>query len=110
MKDLYSYLINLDRKRELPFKIKKYSDNYYDDYNSETSEFVKFTIGVNQYEVGWWNKIEDGEDWAQAESYNGDIFIKNGVNVLSNEIFEDIKNYLSIERDLKLKEILKNND
>jgi hypothetical protein len=105
--DLYNYISRLDKKGELPFKVKKKEIRASDEYNSEEEISFIFNIGDNKYEVGWWSKIEDAEDWAQAESYNGDIFIKNDKYVYSSEIFEDIKKYLQIERDSKLNKLLK---
>jgi hypothetical protein len=108
MKNLYSYIYNLHKKGELPFKVEKHESNYHDDYNSNEECSFIFSIGDNKYEVGYWNTIEDSEDWAQAEAFNGDIFIKNDKNVNSSEIWEDIQNYLQIERDLKLNKLLNN--
>jgi hypothetical protein len=108
MINLYSYIYNLEKKGELPFKVEKQESNYHDEYNSNEEHLYTFTIGDNEYQVGWWHTIEDAEDWAQAEAFNGDIFIKNNKNVRSSEIWEDIQNCLQIERDLKLNKLLNN--
>ena len=106
MKDLYSYIYNLHKKEELPFKVTKKDMEYSDDYYSNEEHSFIFSIGDNKYEVGWWHTVEDAEDWAQAEASNGDIFIKNSKSVKSSDIWDDIQNYLQIERDSKLKQIL----
>lgn len=106
MKDLYSYIYNLDKKGELPFKVTKKELKCNNDYNLDEEVSFIFSIGDNKYEVGYWNKVEDAEDWAQAESSNGDIFIKNDKYVKSFEILEDIQNYKVLERDYKLNKLL----
>lgn len=103
---LYQYLTKLRKEKNCPFKIDLDEDNYYDEYLQESSTYLLFKIGENSYKVGWWNRIEDAEDWAQAESFNGDIYEKNGRYVYESEIINDVTNYLQIERENKLNSIL----
>lgn len=104
---LYQYLNKLYKENSSPFKLEFYEE--YDEFgygSSEHQQFFSFQLGQNSYRVGWWNTIEDGEDWAQAESYNGDILIKNENYVYEAEIITDVTNYLQIEREHKLNKIL----
>lgn len=104
---LYSHLYKLNKEANSPIKLEFIENHSEYEYGSESEDFFYFKLGDNEYRVGYWTTIEDAEDWAQAESYNGDIFIKNESHVSENEIIEDVVNYLQIERDSKLTKLLK---
>jgi hypothetical protein len=104
--NLYSQLYRVYKDGTSPFKMEHFELNYGDEYYTECNNSLVFKIGVNKYEVGYYHITEDGHDWAQAESYNGDIFKKNDLNVSWSDIVEDLNNYKQIERDLILNKLL----
>lgn len=104
--NLYSYLYKLNKEGKAPFNMNSNDISYGDESYYEQNVTFEFKIGDNSYIVGWYSVTEDREDWAQAENYNGDIFIKNGKNVSQSEIFNDINNYIQIERETKLNKLI----
>lgn len=104
--NLYSQLYRMYKNGTSPVKMQHCESEYGDEYYSESEYSFRFEIGSNKYVVGYWNRIEDAPDWAQAEAFNGDIFMKNGSHVSWNVIVEDLQNYQQIERDSTLNKLL----
>jgi hypothetical protein len=104
--NLYSQLYKLHKDGGLPFKTKFRDLSYGDEYFYEDTKTLEFKIGGHKYVVGWYHVTEDADDWAQAESYNGDIFTKNDNNVSFNVIIEALNNYQQIERDSRINSLL----
>lgn len=85
-------------------------DNFYhgDQYYNENGSQYIFKILEDTYKVGYMYITEDGDDWAQAESYQVFICDKNGYTIESNIVYELLLNYTMIVRDSKLNELLDN--
>ena len=103
---LFGKINQLYRQGNSKIKFKLHDEQFGDEYHSEESVIYKFKIGDNFYEVGYCKVVEDDDDWAQAESYNYDIFRKNDQHVHESEILSDVDNYLQIQRDSQLNKIL----
>ena len=88
----------------------KFIDDYFgDEYNSEQYYLFDFEVFGNKYSVGSVSVTEDNEDWAQAECYNYDICRENDNNVKPEKVFNLLDNFLQINRDKKIEEILEKN-
>lgn len=104
--ELFSKLKKLKVSGESPVKFNLLDMSFGDNYHYEESEVFEFKIGDSFYKVGYCKVVEDEDDWAQAESYFYNIFMKNDIQVKMQVIDEDLNNYLQIERESKLNKIL----
>ncbi len=103
---LYSQLYSMYINGTSPFKIVFCDMSYGDEYYRETNHILEFKIGDSNYIVGYYNIVEDSPDWAQADSYNGDIFKKDDNYTASDIIIKDLNNYHQIKRDSALNKLL----
>lgn len=98
---------NLNKIKSLGIEITKVEDNWGDEYHSESSSEFIFRIFGDEYKIGYSYVTEDGDDWAQAETYHSDWCVKNGKWINPVDIFNLIENYEQLNREFKLKKLIK---
>jgi hypothetical protein len=80
----------------------QYGDTFY----SEDGEEWILKLSNIELKIGYCTIIEDGEDWAQAESYTQEWITLNNKHIRNEEALSLLNNLDSIKRELKINSII----
>jgi hypothetical protein len=107
IENLFGFIAsNKDYLCSLGIKIKKRKINQGDDYYYVNGTEYKLKLLDDVVKIQQVYITEDGDDWAQAESYESGYLSFNGKSEKPNKVYDYIINFKSIKREKNIDELL----